>query len=140
MLKVLKGRKDHGSAEIVSAVRGHNAQFDDWIYQPRALVAGIQHARAVEANNTAIRCWNVYGSYRRIDEFDEFYMVRAAGLTAVAAFISERSQDDLTPNEQLNAIRGKVAELFARSGRMPRTSFDGTECPASQSCRRRGTR
>ncbi|MBO89599.1 MAG: RNA degradosome polyphosphate kinase [Rickettsiales bacterium] len=44
---------------------------------------------------------------------DEFYMVRVAGLTGqVAAGIGERSQDGLTPNEQLTAIRKKVSELF----------------------------
>jgi polyphosphate kinase len=44
---------------------------------------------------------------------DEFYMVRAAGLTGqVAAKITERSQDGMTPLEQLNAIRAKVSELL----------------------------
>jgi polyphosphate kinase len=44
---------------------------------------------------------------------DEFYMVRAAGLTGqVAADITERSQDGMTPLEQLNAIREKVSELL----------------------------
>ena len=44
---------------------------------------------------------------------DEFYMVRVAGLNGqVAAGVIERSQDGLTPHEQLNAIRAKVSELL----------------------------
>ncbi len=46
---------------------------------------------------------------------DEFYMVRVAGLTdQVAAGVSERSQDGLTPYEQLNAIQVKASELLDR--------------------------
>lgn len=44
---------------------------------------------------------------------DEFYMVRVAGLTGqVAADVSARSQDGLTPSEQLSAIRVKASELL----------------------------
>lgn len=44
---------------------------------------------------------------------DEFYMVRVAGLVGqVAADITERSQDGLTPFDQLSAIREKVSVLL----------------------------
>jgi len=67
-----------------------------------------------EANNTAnpllerARFLSISAS-----NLDEFYMVRAAGLTGqVAADITERSQDGMSPLEQLNAIREKVSELL----------------------------
>jgi len=49
------------------------------------------------------------------NNLDEFYMVRVAGLTGqIAAGIGERSQDGLTPRQQLSAIEGKVADLLRR--------------------------
>ena len=49
---------------------------------------------------------------------DEFYMVRVAGLTGpVAADFTERSQDGLTPRQQLQAIQEKVSELLERQDR-----------------------
>lgn len=46
---------------------------------------------------------------------DEFFMVRAAGLIGqVRAGISQRSQDGLTPTEQLAAINEKSADLMQR--------------------------
>jgi len=67
-----------------------------------------------EANNTAnpllerVRFLSISST-----NLDEFYMVRAAGLTGqVEAGIGERSQDGLTPSEQLSAIREKVTELL----------------------------
>ena len=45
---------------------------------------------------------------------DEFYMVRVAGLKALAnAGVTTISQDGLTPSEQLVAINAKVEELMA---------------------------
>ena len=48
------------------------------------------------------------------NNLDEFYMVRVAGLRAqVVAGIESRSQDGLTPAEQLDHINQSVGELTA---------------------------
>lgn len=67
-----------------------------------------------EANNPAnplmerVRFLSISAS-----NLDEFYMVRVAGLTGqVAAEITARSEDGLTPLQQLRAIREKVSELL----------------------------
>ena len=47
---------------------------------------------------------------------DEFYMVRVAGLRRqVAAGVAATQADGLTPQEQLDAIERRVAELRARA-------------------------
>ena len=49
---------------------------------------------------------------------DEFYMVRVAGLRRqVAAGVAQTSADGLTPQEQLDEIARRVADLLARSRR-----------------------
>jgi polyphosphate kinase len=46
---------------------------------------------------------------------DEFFMVRVAGLTdQIAAGIDARGPDGLSPSEQIDAIRARVAELHRR--------------------------
>src|SRR5436309_11724234 len=46
---------------------------------------------------------------------DEFFMVRVAGLTdQIAAGIDARGPDGLSPSEQIDAIRARVAALHRR--------------------------
>ena len=106
--------EDHGGAEIASAVPAITRNSNDRFINRELSWLEFNMRVLAEANNTAnpllerVRFLSISST-----NLDEFYMVRAAGLTGqVAAGISERSQDGLTPNEQLNAIRGKVAELL----------------------------
>jgi polyphosphate kinase len=51
--------------------------------------------------------------------FDEFFMVRVAGLLELEeADVAVRSADGLTPKEALDAIRRRVGELVARQSRV----------------------
>jgi polyphosphate kinase len=51
--------------------------------------------------------------------FDEFFMIRVAGLMGqVASGLSVRSDDGLTPHEALTAIRRRVLELTADQSRL----------------------
>ena len=106
--------EDHGSAEIVSAVPAITRNSNDRFINRELSWLEFNMRVLAEANNTAnpllerVRFLSISST-----NLDEFYMVRAAGLTGqVAAGISEQSQDGLTPKEQLYAIREKVAELL----------------------------
>ena len=51
--------------------------------------------------------------------FDEFFMVRVAGLLELeGADLAVRSSDGLSPSQALEAIRARVGELVARQSRL----------------------
>lgn len=67
------------------------------------------------------------------NNLDEFFMVRVAGLVGqVRGGITTRSQDGLTPKEQLSAINERAASLMSRqqqtwNGLLPLLSEEGVE-------------
>ena len=73
--------------------------------------------------------------------FDEFFMVRVAGLLELEeADLGVRSADGMTPSQALEAIRKRVGELVARQSRVwkrdlrPALSAEGIEIVGIEDC------
>ena len=110
----VQGPKGHGSTEMVGATPTITQDSIERFINRELSWLEFNMRVLAEANNSVnpllerVRFLSISST-----NLDEFYMVRVAGLTGqVAAGIGERSQDGLTPSEQLSAIRKKVSELF----------------------------